>query len=116
MEAVVKRKMVKVRKTSSGSEGSCVLELMATLQDTQDNADWAWFNSDDMNVFMETVVRFIRKLADDAVHKTIITMFSIQKLWVDKTICDALRSHTAAYNIGLNTENMDKYKAASHNV
>ena len=33
---------------------------------------------------------------------------------MDKTVRDALKSHTAAYNLGLATGNMDK--AAFHNV
>lgn len=48
-------------------------------------------SSDDINEFMEGVVGFIWKLMDDAVHKTIIRTFPNQKLWVDKTIHDALR-------------------------
>lgn len=58
-----------------------------------DEADWDMLkhSSDDINEFMEGVVGFIWKLMDDAVHKPIIRTFPNQKLWVDKTIHDALR-------------------------
>ncbi|KAK3526048.1 hypothetical protein QTP70_012886 [Hemibagrus guttatus] len=38
------------------------------------------------------------------------------KLWVDKTILDALRSRVAVYNAGLASGDVDSYKAASYNV
>ncbi|KAK3557053.1 hypothetical protein QTP70_024467, partial [Hemibagrus guttatus] len=82
------------------------------------DADWDMFrrSSDDVNVIMEVVVGFIGKLVDDTVHKTIIRKFPNQKPWVDKTVHDALRSHSAAYNSGLASGNMDEYKAASYSV
>ncbi|KAK3575525.1 hypothetical protein QTP86_029289 [Hemibagrus guttatus] len=73
-------------------------------------------SSDDVNVIMEVVVGFIGKLVDDTVHKTIIRKFPNQKPWVDKTVHDALRSHSAVYNSGLASGNMDEYKAASYSV
>ncbi|KAK3534809.1 hypothetical protein QTP86_026082 [Hemibagrus guttatus] len=85
-------------------------QSVAALQDALDDADWDmfWRSSDDINVFTEAVVGFIGNLADDTVQKTIIRTFPNQKPWVDKTIRDALRSHTAAYN-GLRT--ITDYKA-----
>ncbi|KAK3545220.1 hypothetical protein QTP70_002065 [Hemibagrus guttatus] len=52
--------------------------LVATLQYALDDADWDMFrcSSDDINVFTEAVVGFIRT-------------FPNQKLWVDKTIRNA---------------------------
>ncbi|KAK3575513.1 hypothetical protein QTP86_028227 [Hemibagrus guttatus] len=38
------------------------------------------------------------------------------KLWVDKTIRDALRSHATAYNAGLALGVIDTYNATSYNV
>ncbi|RXN37493.1 hypothetical protein ROHU_002010 [Labeo rohita] len=73
-------------------------------------------SSDDVNVFTEAVVGFIGKLADDTALKTTIRTFPNQKPWVDKTIRDALRSRTAAYNAGLASGDMVPYKAASYNV
>lgn len=69
-------------------------------------------SSDDINEFMEGVVGFIWKLMDDAVHKPIIRTFPNQKLWVDKTIHDALRQLTAAYNMWLQcVQNGERGKA-----
>lgn len=42
--------------------------------------------------------------------------FLNQKLWVDKSICTALRTNTTACNKKLSVSNMRKYKAASDKV
>uniref|UniRef100_A0A3P9JDD6 Reverse transcriptase domain-containing protein n=1 Tax=Oryzias latipes TaxID=8090 RepID=A0A3P9JDD6_ORYLA len=93
-------------------------QSVAALQDALEDADWGMFrnSSDDINVFTEAVVGFVGKLADDTVQKTKIRTFPNQKPWVDKTIRDALRSRTAAYNAGLASGDMELYKAASYNV
>ncbi|KAI5629002.1 gastrula zinc finger protein XlCGF28.1-like [Silurus asotus] len=93
-------------------------QSVAALQDALDDADWDMFrrSSDDVNMFTEAVVGFIGKLTDDTVQKTTIRTFPNQKPWVDKTIRDALRSRSAAYNTGLATGDMDEYKAASYSV
>ncbi|KAL0150804.1 hypothetical protein M9458_053886 [Cirrhinus mrigala] len=93
-------------------------QSVAALQDALDDADWDMFrnSSNDINVFTEAVVGFIGKLADDTALKTTIRTFPNQKPWVDKTIRDALRSRTAAYNAGLASGDMVPYKAASYNV
>ncbi|KAK2841216.1 hypothetical protein Q7C36_012795 [Tachysurus vachellii] len=93
-------------------------QSVAALQDALDDADWDMFrrSSDDVNMFTEAVVGFIGKLTDNTVQKTTIRMFPNQKPWVDKTIRDALRSRSAAYNMGLATGDMDEYTAASYNV
>ncbi|KAK3543136.1 hypothetical protein QTP70_011667 [Hemibagrus guttatus] len=65
---------------------------------------------------LQNVVGFIWKLADDTVQETIIRTFPNQKPWVDKTICDALRSCAAAYYVGLASGDMESYKAASYNI
>lgn len=59
---------------------------------------------------------FIGKLADDTIHKTIIRTFPKQKPWVDKSILDALRFRSAANNMGLDSGNMEEYKAASYSM
>ncbi|RXN08511.1 leucine-rich repeat-containing 24-like protein [Labeo rohita] len=76
-------------------------QSVPALQDALDDADWDMFrnSSDDVNVFTEAVVGFIGKLADDTAQKMTIRTFPNQKPWVDKTIRDALRSRTAAYNL-----------------
>ncbi|KAK3539727.1 hypothetical protein QTP70_012874, partial [Hemibagrus guttatus] len=93
-------------------------QSMAILHDALDDADWDMFrhSSDDVNMFIEAVVGFIGRLVDDTVHKTIIRTFQNQKPWVDKTVRDALRSRSAAYNLGFASENMHEYKAASYSV
>ncbi|GAA6088506.1 uncharacterized protein LOC120437404 [Tachysurus ichikawai] len=93
-------------------------QSVAALQDALDDADWDMFkcSSDDVNMFMEVVVGFVGKLADDTVQKTTIRTFPKQKPWVDKTIRDTLRSHSAAYNTGHATRDIDEYKAASYSV
>ncbi|KAL0165648.1 hypothetical protein M9458_037492 [Cirrhinus mrigala] len=108
------QQLVQQRKRCS----SCT--LLHTQPGTTDHhdADWDMFrnSSDDVNVFTEAVVGFIGKLADDTALKTTIRTFPNQKPWVDKTIRDALRSRTAAYNAGLASGDMVPYKAASYNV
>ncbi|KAK3550800.1 hypothetical protein QTP70_005722 [Hemibagrus guttatus] len=91
----------------------CTDQSVATLQDALNDADWDMFrcSSDDVNVFTEAVVGFIGKLANDTVQKTIIRTFPNQKLWVDETIHNALRSRAAAYNARLVSGDMDSYKA-----
>ncbi len=49
-------------------------------------------------------------------HKETVTIrpFSNQKPWVDRTIRDAVNHRTAAYNTGLSSGNMSKYKASCY--
>ncbi|KAI5623032.1 gastrula zinc finger protein XlCGF28.1-like [Silurus asotus] len=76
-----------------------------------------WCNSTSIvNMFTEAVVGYIGKLADDTVQKTTIKTFPNQKPWVDKTIRDALRSRSAAYNTGLTTGDMDEYNSAFNTI
>lgn len=82
--------------------------LVASLQDALDYADWDRRSSDD--TFTEAVMGFVRKVEDNTVHKTIIKRFTNLKPWVDKTICNALRSCSAAYNAGFGLGKMDEYK------
>lgn len=57
-------------------------------------------------------VVFNKKLIDFCVTRTFLN----QKLWVDKSICTALRTNTTACNKKLSVSNMRKYKAASDKV
>ncbi|KAK1788612.1 hypothetical protein P4O66_002697 [Electrophorus voltai] len=66
--------------------------------------------TDDVSEFTEAVVGFIGKLVDDTIPRITIKKFPNQKLWVDKTIHEALNSRTAAYNVGIINGNMDEYK------
>ncbi|KAK1790078.1 hypothetical protein P4O66_002383 [Electrophorus voltai] len=90
----------------------------ATLQDALDDADWDMFrhSTDDVSEFTEAVVGFIGKLVDDTIPRTTIKKLPNRKPWVDKTICEALNSRTAAYNAGIISGNMDEYKSAAYGV
>ncbi|KAK1788979.1 hypothetical protein P4O66_015871 [Electrophorus voltai] len=73
-------------------------------------------STDDVSEFTEAVVGFIGKLVDNTIPRTTIKKFPNQKPRVDKTIHEALNSHTAAYNAGIISGNMDKYKSAAYGV
>ncbi|KAK1802532.1 hypothetical protein P4O66_004157 [Electrophorus voltai] len=91
-------------------------QSVAALQDGLDDADWDMFcrSTDDVSEFTEAVVGFIGKLVDDTIPRTSIKTFPNQKLWVDRTIREALNSRTAAYNAGIISGNMDEYKSAAY--
>ena len=67
-------------------------------------------------MFTEAVVGFISEQVERIVPKRTIRTFPNQKPWVDKSVRDALNSRTAAYNAGIESGNMDDYKAATYNV
>ncbi|KAK1784267.1 hypothetical protein P4O66_003708 [Electrophorus voltai] len=73
-------------------------------------------STDDVSEFTEAVVGFIGKLVDNMFPRITIKKFPNQKPWVDRTIREALNSHTAAYNEGIISGNMDKYKSAVYGV
>lgn len=56
-------------------------QSLAALQDTLDDAEWDIFrhSSSGVNIFMEEVVGFIRKMTEDTVKKTVIRTFPNQK-------------------------------------
>ncbi|XP_008297714.1 GTPase IMAP family member 8-like [Stegastes partitus] len=89
----------------------------AALQDALETADWDMFqhsSGDDVSLFTEAVVGFIGKLVEDTIPKRTIRELPNQKPWMNKGICDALKSHTAAYNTGLATGDMGLYRAATY--
>ncbi len=59
---------------------------------------------------------FIYKTIEATVPITAVTSFHSQKPWITRTILDAINTCTAAYNLGLQSRNMDNYKAAAYNV
>ncbi|KAK1806282.1 hypothetical protein P4O66_000151 [Electrophorus voltai] len=73
-------------------------------------------STDDVSKFTEAVVGFIGKLVDDTIQRATIKKFSNQKPWLDKTMREALNSHTAAYNAGIISRNMVEYKSAAYGV
>ncbi|KAK1788599.1 hypothetical protein P4O66_002678 [Electrophorus voltai] len=93
-------------------------QLVAALQDALDDMDWdmIWCSIDNVSEFTEAVVGLIGKLVDDMIPRATIKIFPNQKPWVDKTIREALKSSTAAYNVGIISGNMDKYKSAAYGV
>lgn len=83
------------------------------------DAIWGTFQStsiDDIKEFTESVLDLIGKTTEETVPKVTVKTFPNQKPWINKTIRDALNMRTATYNSGLETGNMDDYKAASYNV
>ncbi|KAK1790152.1 hypothetical protein P4O66_014078 [Electrophorus voltai] len=88
-------------------------QSVAALQDALDDADWDMFrcSTDDVSKFTEAVVGCIGKLVDDTIPRTTIKKFPNQEPWVAKTIREALNSHTAAYNPGIISGNMDESAA-----
>ncbi|KAK1802118.1 hypothetical protein P4O66_004459 [Electrophorus voltai] len=72
-------------------------QLLATLQDALDDTDWDMFqcSNDDVSEFMEAVVGFI------GIPRATNKKFPNLKPWVDKTIHEALNSHTATCNAGI---------------
>ncbi|KAK1802035.1 hypothetical protein P4O66_004367 [Electrophorus voltai] len=89
-------------------------QSMAALQDALDDTDRG--STDDVSEFTEAVVGFIGKLVDNTIPRTTIKKFPNQKPWLDKTICEALNSCTAAYNMGIINGNMDEYKSVAYGV
>ncbi|KAL6455681.1 hypothetical protein MHYP_G00355320 [Metynnis hypsauchen] len=72
-------------------------QSVETLQDALDDVDWDMFqySSDgDLHLFADSVVSFVGKLVDDSIPK----------------------ARTAAYNEGLTSGNMERYKSASYGV
>ena len=62
------------------------------------------------------VISFIAKLEDTIIPTVKVRSFPNQKSWVDGSILSALNGRTAAYNSGLVSGHMDKYKAASYGL
>jgi len=65
---------------------------------------------------MEVVTSFIAMLEDTIIPTVKVRSFPNQKTWVDGSIGASLNARTAAYNSGLVSSNMDKYKAASYGL
>ncbi len=89
-----------VKRWSSHSE--------AMLQAALDDVDWDMFraSSSDVSVFTDVALSFVNTLTEQATETVTIRTFSNQKLWVDRSIRDAVNHLTAAYNTGLLSGNM----------
>ncbi len=94
----------------------------AMLQAALDDVDCNMFraSSSDVSEFTDVAlalasfdvnVSFVNTLTEQATETVTIRTFSNQKPWVDRSIRDAVNHRTAAYNAGLLSGNMSKYKA-----
>ncbi len=77
------------------------------LQASLDDVDWDMFraSSSDVSEFTDVVV---------STETVKIRTFSNQKLWVDRTIRNAVNHHTASYNAGILSGNMSEYKTSCY--
>ncbi len=84
----------------------------AMLQASLDDVDWDMFraSSADVSEFTDVAVSFINTLTEQATETVTIRTFSNQKLWVDRSIRDAVNHRTAAHNAGLLSGDMSEYK------
>ncbi len=79
------------------------------LQASLDDVDWDMFraSSSDVSEFTDVVV---------STETVKIRTFSNQKLWVDRTIRNAVNHHTASYNAGILSGNMSEYKTSCYTL
>ncbi len=86
------------------------------LQASLDDIDLDMFraSSADVSEFTDVALSFINTLTDQATETVTIRTFSNQKPWVDRTIRAAVNHRTAAYNAGLSSGNMSKYKSSCY--
>ncbi len=63
--------------------------------------------------FTNVAISYVNMLSKQATETVTIRTFSNQKLWVDRTIRDAVNQRTAAYT-GLLSENMSEYKPSCY--
>ncbi len=88
----------------------------AMLQGALDDIDWDMFrvSSSDVSEFTDVALSFVNTLTGQATEIVTIRTFLNQKLWVDRSIHDAVNHRTAAYNAGLLSGNMSEYKASCY--
>ena len=103
-----------VRRWTDQSEDSMRVALHEALWGTFKNCT-VDINTD-INVLTENVVNIISTTTDMHVPKVTVKVFENQKPWINNNTRNALKQRTAAYKLGLETGNMDDYKAAAYNV
>ncbi len=88
----------------------------AMLQGALDDVDWDMFrvSSSDVSEFTDVALSLVNTLTEQATEIVTIRTFLNQKPWVDRSIRDAVNHRTAAYNAGLLSGNMSKYKASCY--
>ncbi len=88
----------------------------AMLQTALDDVDRDMFRAtlSDVCEFTDVALSFVNTQTEQATETVTIRTFSNEKPWVDRTIRAAVNQHTAAYNAGLLSGNMNKYKASCY--
>ncbi len=88
----------------------------AILQAALDDVDWDMFraSSSDVSEFTDVALSFVNMLTEQATETVTIRTFSNQKLWVDRSIRDAVNHRTAAFNASLLSGNMSEYKTSCY--
>lgn len=86
------------------------------MQAALDYVDWDMFrvSSLDVSEFTDVALSLINTLIEQVTETITIRSFPNQKPWVDKTICAAVNTRTAAYDEALSSGNMSKYKASCY--
>ncbi len=114
------RNIKKDHSGTAGGEGSdaLVLPLWSYATGVSDDVDWDMLraSSSDVSEFTEVALSFVNTLTEQATETEKIRTFLNQKLWVDRTIRDAVNHHTAAYNDGILSGNMSEYKASCYTL
>ncbi len=85
----------------------------AMLQAALNDVDWDMFraSSSDISEFTDVALSFVNTLTKQATETVTIRTFSNQKLWVVRTIRDAVNHRTATYIAGILSGNMSEYEA-----
>jgi hypothetical protein len=73
-------------------------------------------SEDSIDVYADSVSKFIRKSIGDVVPTVTIKTFPNQKPWVDGSIRAKLKACTTAFNHGKATGNMAEYKQCSYSL
>ena len=91
----------------------------STLQDCFDQVDWDMFriaSDNNIDVYTDSVSKFISKCIGDVTPSVTIKTFPNQKSWIDGSICAKLKVQTTAFNHGKATENITEYKQCSYSL
>ncbi len=87
----------------------------AILKDCFDHMDWDMFRAasdDDIEVYSDTVMSFIRKCIEYIVPTKTICIYPNQKPWINSDVRAALSAWTSAFKSG----NTDDWKQASYDL
>ena len=73
-------------------------------------------SDNNIDVYADSVSKFIMKCIRDVVPTVTIKTFPNQKLWIDGRIHAKLKALTTAFNHGKATGNMTEYKQCSYSL